>query len=139
MNTKLLAFCLGDGTIGKNYMLHIVHCFKQKEYIEWKSSIINEEIPCTLPVFFENNGYPAFRIHTKTNKQNEYDLKEIKEKLSKFGMSFTIKKDKGLYSIRCGTKSARKFLNLIESEHPDFECFKDTKFQETKTNFTSFT
>lgn len=202
MNTKLLAFCLGDGTIGKDYMLQIVHCAQQKEYIEWKYSLINEEIPCSLPQLFNNRGYPSYRIHTKTNKQNNQDLKEIKEKLYglkgekyysqeivdsmdtfcfavlymddgslvakkrngkihafdltisicgdidecnrlinkllQFGLRFTIKKDKGLFSIRCGTKSARKFLNLIKDKHPNFDCFSHSKFQDTKTHFTDF-
>lgn len=203
MNTKLLAFCLGDGTIGKGYMLHIRHCAAQKEYIDWKANEISKIFPCSFPVYTKNGIYDAYSIHTKTNKQNEapfveiyhllyeehnekyysqtivdymdaycfavlymddgslsakrrngkihaYDLTisicgDIEEcnrlikKLGENGMKFTIKKDKGRFSIRCGTKSARKFLAFIEKHNPHLDCFKTTKFKDLTTNFTKFT
>ena len=46
------------------------------------------------------------------------------EKLNGFGLKFTLKYNKGLYSIRCGTKSARKFIELIKPYCPNLECFK---------------
>lgn len=203
MNTKLLAFCLGDGTIGKGYMLHIRHCAAQKEYIEWKSKEISEIFPCSSPVYTKNGPYDAYSIHTKTNKQNEAPLVEIHRllyeeynrkcfsqtivdamdsycfavlymddgsltakrrngkvhaydltisiygdieecnriitKLGNYGMKFTIKRNKGKFSIRCGTKSARKFLRFIEESNPHLDCFKTTKFKDLTTNFTKFT
>ena len=33
MNTKLLAFCLGDGSVNKKYRLSIRHCKEQEEFI----------------------------------------------------------------------------------------------------------
>lgn len=41
-----------------------------------------------------------------------------------YGISFTLKRNKGKYSIRCGTRNAIKFLNLIKKEIPYFECFE---------------
>lgn len=203
MNVKLLAYCLGDGTIGKNYYLMIRHCAAQKEYIEWKKSEISKIIPCSNVTFINNGGYPAYDIHTKTNKSNERDLKEIKErlysnngkkyfsedivneldaycfgilymddgsltakyrngkihaydltislccskeecerfivKLQSIDIKFTIKKDKNRYSIRCGTKSARKFIAYIQTSNiPILNCFRDTKFKPIITEFTKF-
>ena len=51
------------------------------------------------------------------------------EKLNGFGLKFTLKCNRGLYSIRCGTKSARKFIELIKPYCPNLECFRKTKFK----------
>lgn len=32
----------------------------------------------------------------------------------KYGIKFTIKKNKGKFSVRCGTKQARKFIKIVE-------------------------
>ena len=56
------------------------------------------------------------------------------EKLNGFGLKFTLKYNKGLYSIRCGTKSARKFIELIKPYCPNLECFRKTKFKELITD-----
>jgi len=56
------------------------------------------------------------------------------EKLNGYGLKFTLKFNKGLYSIRCGTKSARKFIELIKPYCPNLECFKNTKFKEIITD-----
>jgi len=56
------------------------------------------------------------------------------EKLSEYGLKFTLKFNKNLYSIRCGTKSARKFIELIKPYCPDLECFRNTKFKEIVTD-----
>lgn len=202
MNVKLLAFCLGDGTIDNKNRIFITHCAAQKEYIEWKQKEISSIFSCSEVTFIKNNGYNAYSIHTKTNKSNESEIKEIKHKLyskngKKFfskdivdtmdsycfallymddgsltakkrngkvhayeltisicgekeeclnlihklnvlGMRFTLKFNKGHYSIRCGTKSSRKFISYISNCTPNLECFKNTKFKELITNFTSF-
>lgn len=52
-----------------------------------------------------------------TKLKNDYDL------------DFTLKFNKNKYSIRCGTRVARKFLNLIKSIIPNFKCFQDTKLK----------
>jgi len=203
MNVKLLAFCIGDGNIGKNNYLKIRHCKKQKEYLEWKKSELSSEIPCSNITVINNNGYIAYDLHTKTNKSNEVELKEIKEKLysnnnrkyfsdeivnamdsycfavlymddgslvakkrngkifaynlslslycskeecerfiaklSTLGMKFTLMYNKGKYSIRCGTKNARKFISYIKSSNvPILSCFQETKFRPIITEFTQF-
>lgn len=56
------------------------------------------------------------------------------EKLSEYGLKFTLKLNRSLYSIRCGTKSARKFIELIKPYCPDLECFRNTKFKEIVTD-----
>lgn len=56
------------------------------------------------------------------------------EKLNEYGLKFTLKFNKSLYSIRCGTKSARKFIELIKPYCPNLECFKNTKFKEIVTD-----
>lgn len=56
------------------------------------------------------------------------------EKLSEYGLKFTLKFNRNLYSIRCGTKSARKFIELIKPYCPDLECFRNTKFKEIVTD-----
>lgn len=56
------------------------------------------------------------------------------EKLNDFGLKFTLKLNRGLYSIRCGTKSARKFIELIKPYCPKLDCFKNTKFKEIITD-----
>lgn len=56
------------------------------------------------------------------------------EKLSEYGLKFTLKFNRNLYSIRCGTKSARKFIELIKPHCPDLECFRNTKFKKIVTD-----
>lgn len=56
------------------------------------------------------------------------------EKLNEYGLKFTLKFNRNLYSIRCGTKSARKFIELIKPYCPDLECFRNTKFKEIVTD-----
>ena len=56
------------------------------------------------------------------------------KKLNEFGLKFTLKFNRNLYSIRCGTKSARKFIELIKPYCPDLECFRNTKFKEIITD-----
>ena len=38
-------------------------------------------------------------------------------------ISFTIKRNKGLFSVRCGTKAARKFIDLVKP-YVTLECMK---------------
>ena len=52
------------------------------------------------------------------------------EKLKQeWGLNFTLKYNKGKYSIRCGTREARKFLDLIRPLVPEFECFINNKMK----------
>lgn len=54
-------------------------------------------------------------------------ISNLKEK---YNLKFTLKFNKNKYSIRCGTKEAKKFLALIKTVIPYFECFKDNKLKE---------
>ena len=81
MNVKLLAFCLGDGSIDNRYRLFIRHCATQKEYIEWKQNEINSIIPCSKVTYVNNSGYDSYSIHTNNNICNIKELKDIKDKL----------------------------------------------------------
>jgi hypothetical protein len=195
MNQKLLAFCLGDGTVNKRYRLDIRHCKQQNEYLKWKHSFISSICRCSNIKTGIQNGFEYTSFYTQENfedlkliRQNLYEKynkkyfsKEIVDKmdlfcfailycddgslsakknngkitaydltisicgekeecenliakLKTFGLSFTLKRNKGKFSIRCGTQSARKFISLIKSLIPDFQCFKQTKFKELVTD-----
>lgn len=41
----LLAMCLGDGRIGKNYVLYMEHSTKQEDYALWKFNLLNKIMP----------------------------------------------------------------------------------------------
>lgn len=189
MNIKLLAMCLGDGSLSSDGTLKVLHCEKQKEYLEYKAKLFNQEIR-----YKDNNGYPSYFFQKGTfnyidqgkevrkklygvlghkyfskditkemdlfcwailylddgalcakkrnGKIHAYDLvisiygeKSECENLinslkEKYNLNFTLKFNKNKYSIRCGTKEARKFLALIKTVIPNFECFKDTKLKE---------
>lgn len=195
MNQKLLAFCLGDGTLNKRGRLDLRHCEQQKEYLEWKHSFISSICRCSKIKSGTQNGYFHRKFYTQENfpdlkiirqllyekynkkyfskeivdemdlfcfavlycddgslvakkrngKITSYDLtisiygeKEESEnliaKLKNYGLTFTLKRNKGKFSIRCGTHSARKFISLIKPLIPDFQCFKQTKFKEIITD-----
>lgn len=61
-------------------------------------------------------------------KQSECE--NLIRRLEQWDLHFTLKRNKGAFSIRCGTKEARKFLSLIRPEIPEFECFKNTKLKD---------
>lgn len=199
MNRKIFTLTLGDGCIDNKAILHLRHCTEQKDYLIWKHSYLEEEVPCSEIFDGIQNGYGFSKFHTKTDngewreqikevkdllysdsgkkyftkeivdlltledfavlymddgsltakKRNEivhaYDLtislyctkeecERFIDKLSEYGLKFTLKFNKGLYSIRCGTKSARKFIELIKPYCPNLECFRNTKFKEIVTD-----
>ena len=82
------------------------------------------------------------KIHAYDLSISIYGTKEecqnLIDKLFNLGMKFTLKHNKGKYLIRCGTKSARKFINYISPNIPNLDCFKNSKFRELKTEFTKF-
>ena len=53
----------------------------------------------------------------------------IKKLKDNWNLNFTLKFNKGKYSIRCGTREARKFLTLIRPLIPNFNCFSNNKLQ----------
>ena len=62
------------------------------------------------------------------------ECQNLIDKLATLGMKFTLRKNKGKYSIRCGTRAARKFIDYIKPLIPEFECFKETKFKPLVVN-----
>ena len=62
------------------------------------------------------------------------ECENLISKLNSLGFKFTLKLNKGNYSIRCGTKSARKFLEYIKPHIPKLRCFENTKFRKLETN-----
>lgn len=188
MNKKLLSVTLGDGYISPRGKLSVIHCAKQKEYLEYKASLFNTEVH-----YKNNNGYESyyfekgvFNNHDQGREirkklygvyGHKYFTKEIVEEMDLFcfamlylddgslcakkrngkvhaydliisiygeekeclllinklkceyDLNFTLKFNKGKYSIRCGTKEAKKFLNLIRPIIPNFKCFEDNKMK----------
>lgn len=188
MNKTLLAVTLGDGSISSNGCLNVLHCEKQKEYLEYKAKLFNASVS-----YKNNNGRGAY--HFRKGVFNNHDCgREIRKKLygvyghkyftknivdemdlfcfailylddgslcakkkngkvcaydliisiygekseclylidklkADYDLNFTLKYNKGKYSIRCGTKEARKFLSLIRTVVPSFKCFEDNKMQ----------
>lgn len=57
------------------------------------------------------------------------ECENLIERLAELGLKFTLKLNKDKYSIRCGTKNARKFIEHITPHCPDLECFKSSKFK----------
>ena len=109
------------------------HKFYTKEIIE------KMDLFCFAVLYCDDGSLCAKK--TKEGKIHAYDLtlsiygakeecENLIEKLKKtYELDFTLKFNKGKYSIRCGTKMARKFLELIRPLIPNFECFKETKLK----------
>lgn len=75
LNNKLLACCLGDGHLSSNGTFEILHCEKQKEYLEYKASLFNATVREK-----NNNGYKAFYFKKGVFNNKEMG-KEIRKKL----------------------------------------------------------
>lgn len=74
MDKKILAFSLGDGHLNKYGKLSLVHCSKQKEYLDWKESIIGSNDGIT---YFENNGYDAYRFYKSFKNEGKQVYKKL--------------------------------------------------------------
>ncbi|MBL1208752.1 hypothetical protein [Geminocystis sp. GBBB08] len=175
----ILAMAIGDGNIN-NGCLFIVHCEKQKQYLDWKHELI-KNISGKISRFI-NNGYVAYRFNTKrltflkqikpylykqekitpkilnrigviglaiwymddgslikkkrNGKIHAYELVlstyfNSEEKANeiidwfktKLNINFTVKRNKGKFSIRCGTSESRKFIQLIKPYVEKVGCF----------------
>ena len=77
MNKKLLACCLGDGSLSSDGTLRILHCEKQKEYLEYKASLFNKQESIRAK---DNNGYKAF-LFNKGTFNNHDNGREVRKKL----------------------------------------------------------
>ena len=65
----VLAMALGDGYLSSSGILSIRHAVIQKEYLEWKKSILNQwGINTTELYYVDNNGYGAYELRTYTNE-----------------------------------------------------------------------
>ena len=62
----LLFMALGDGHLDKKGTLSIVHCEKQKEYIEWKYNLIKKFTTKQGVRYFINNTFPSYKFNTTT-------------------------------------------------------------------------
>jgi hypothetical protein len=61
--STLLAIALGDGFISDEGSLRIIHCAKQKEYLEYKARLLEKILEKEIQVIdFDNNGYPGCRL-----------------------------------------------------------------------------
>jgi len=60
-----LFMSLGNGHIDKKGYLSIIHCEKQKEYIEWKYNLIKKYTPETGVRFFINNNSTVYKFNSK--------------------------------------------------------------------------
>lgn len=77
MNKKLLAYCLGDGHLSSDGTLEILHCAKQKEYLEYKAKLFNAENKIQ---YKNNNGYDSYRFR-KGTFNNRDQGREVRKKL----------------------------------------------------------
>lgn len=73
LNKKTLAYCLGDGHVGKNGNFSLKHCKEQKEYIEWKSQYFNKK-----PIYSKDSSTYQFSCGIFNRK---YGGEEIRKKL----------------------------------------------------------
>ena len=49
----LIAMLLGDGTISNNYVFKLSHCIAQKDYLQWKTNLLNQN-------GLKNNGLKSY-------------------------------------------------------------------------------
>ena len=79
MNSKELLIAemtIGDGHLNQKN-LEILHCERQKEYLNWKKQLlINEDIECCSTTLINNNGFNAYRFRTKSYPWIK-DLREL--------------------------------------------------------------
>ena len=58
---------LGDGYIDKYNSFRLIHCEAQKNYLFFKTEILQKfQKPLLIPQFFNNNGYPGWRVSTRS-------------------------------------------------------------------------
>lgn len=77
MNKILLACCLGDGSLSSDGTLRILHCEKQKEYLEYKASLFNKQ---NAIKYKNNNGYPSYFFNKGTFNNHDFG-REVRKKL----------------------------------------------------------
>ena len=77
-----------------------------------------------------NGKIHAYDLVISVYGQQEECQNLINKLKENWDLSFTLKFNKGKYSIRCGTKEARKFLALIRPLVPPFQCFTNNKMKE---------
>jgi hypothetical protein len=61
------AMLLGDGCISQNGTMKITHCLRHAEYLEYKRDLLQQnQVPPIVINSFNNNGYPAVRLETRS-------------------------------------------------------------------------
>lgn len=78
MNKILLACCLGDGSLNSRGTLKILHCEKQKEYLQYKASLFNKQ-DCIKPKL-QKNQYKSYYFE-KGTYNNQDNGREVRKKL----------------------------------------------------------
>lgn len=85
----------------------------------------------------KRNGVVTCYDLTISVYEEQEECQNLIDKLATLDMKFTLKKNKEKYSIRCGTRAARKFIDYIKPLIPEFECFKESKFKSLTVNSAS--
>lgn len=63
----MLFMSLGDGHIDRCGAFTLIHCAKQKEYIEYKQKLLRScGIKTSECELFDNSGYAGYRFRTKS-------------------------------------------------------------------------
>ncbi len=179
---------IAEMTIGDGYLndksLYILHSESQKEYLEWKKNLLEENgIACGKIRFKNNNNFPAYYFTTRSHEwirnlksliytpkktfskdilkhftalglaiwyfddgglavqkrngkvhsnelmintglsrdENQVYIDYFKEY---WGINFSQVKNHNKYRLRCGTKEARKFINIIKEYTPPCMQYK---------------
>ena len=176
---------LGDGYLNPNGYLSIRHSLTQKEYIEWKSKLLNSHgINTTGLYFHNNNNYGVYEMRTYTHEfikvyrrvlyspTKKIADRKILNKLTPLGIAiwymddgglskkrengvivanelminthltkeenqiiidyfqevwnirFRQAKNRGKYRLVCGTKEARRFVEIVKPYVNQVECMK---------------
>jgi hypothetical protein len=81
--SAVIGMVLGDGYIHKDGNLRITHGVKQKEYLNFKKDILQQnQVPDLLLKEFCNNGYPGCKVETRVRPM----YKLLRKKMYKNGI-----------------------------------------------------
>lgn len=179
----ILSMVLGDGSLNSNGYFVVRHGLKQKEYLEWKYSLLKKIFKLSDIYYHENNGYGSYEFRTKSyrflklyrkifygtgrkntakrkflnkltpqslaiwymddgsliqkkkdgrvhanelyintyvsEEENQIYIDYFKEV---WDVQFSNALDKGKYRLRCGTKEARKFIEIVKPYVSQVQC-----------------
>ena len=65
----LISIILGDGYLNKDGSMGIVHCERQKDFLEWKIRYLKSlDIKCGELKLFNNGGFPAYKVYINVTR-----------------------------------------------------------------------